>query len=179
MAVSYKIINTPVGKLTLVADEENLCGVFFGEKAQGVNHPMHPILKQTQTQLDEYFRGQRKVFDLPLKMKGTDFQRKVWKSLRTIPYGETQSYLQLARKTGSPRAYRAVGSANGKNPISIIVPCHRVIASDGKLGGFGGGLQAKAFLLGHEKALLGLGYSGQPQIFATIRARLCYKEFRK
>jgi len=108
------------------------------------------ILKKAYKQFDEYFRGKRKVFDLPLNLRGTEFQLKTWKQLQTIPYGQTRSYGQLAEMTGDPKASRAVGMANNKNPISIIVPCHRVIGHDGKLTGYGGGLELKQQLLDLE-----------------------------
>lgn len=110
----------------------------------------HPILSETARQLEAYFRGELRRFDLHLDLHGTEFQQKVWRALRTIPYGETRSYRDIARQIGSPKAVRAVGGANGKNPVAIIVPCHRVIAADGSLGGFGCGLPAKRLLLGLE-----------------------------
>jgi methylated-DNA-[protein]-cysteine S-methyltransferase len=108
------------------------------------------VLLQTIRQLGEYFSGQRRVFELPLEFRGTDFQRRAWQALMTIPYGETRSYAQMAQQIDSPAAVRAVGAANGRNPISIIAPCHRVIGSSGELTGFGGGIEAKAWLLAHE-----------------------------
>jgi methylated-DNA-[protein]-cysteine S-methyltransferase len=112
----------------------------------------HPVLLATERQLAEYFAGRRPAFDLPLDFAGTEFQKKVWAALLTIPLGETRTYAQIARQIGRPAAVRAVGAANGKNPISIVAPCHRVIGSDGKLTGFAGGLDAKAFLLRLEGA---------------------------
>jgi methylated-DNA-[protein]-cysteine S-methyltransferase len=114
-----------------------------------------PILVEAARQLEEYFAGARKGFDLELDFEGTEFQRKVWRALLTIPYGETRSYAQIAKQIGQPQAVRAVGAANGRNPISIVAPCHRVIGSTGKLTGFGGGLPAKALLLELEGALSG------------------------
>ena len=110
-----------------------------------------PVLVETERQLGEYFAGGRKAFSVALDMRGTRFQRDVWEALLAIPFGETRSYGQLAKQLGNPRATRAVGAANGRNPISIIVPCHRVIGSSGKLTGFAGGLDTKAHLLGLEK----------------------------
>ena len=110
----------------------------------------HPTLRNTVKQLEAYFRGELRCFDLPLDLRGTEFQRKVWRALRAIPYGETRSYRDIARQIGSPNAMRAVGGANGRNPVAIIVPCHRVIAADGSLGGFGCGLPVKRLLLGVE-----------------------------
>ena len=115
------------------------------------------ILVKTCAQLTEYFAGTRTTFDLPLEFSGTDFQLQVWQMLRAIPYGTTTSYGELARRLGDPTASRAVGAANGQNPIPVIVPCHRVIGANGDLTGFGGGLDRKRWLLEHEGALLGLG----------------------
>lgn len=119
----------------------------FGDAREAADHP---ILRETARQLSDYFAQRRRAFDLPLEFRGTDFQREVWAHLLTIPYGETRSYLDVARALGNPAAVRAVGAANGRNPISIIAPCHRVIGTGGGLTGFGGGLDAKAWLLAHE-----------------------------
>lgn len=113
-----------------------------------------PLLQKAARQLDEYFNGKRKVFDLPLLPRGTDFQLKVWKALQTIPYGETRSYGQIAAITGNPKASRAVGMANNRNPIAIIIPCHRVIGHDGSLTGYAGGLELKQKLLGLETSVI-------------------------
>jgi methylated-DNA-[protein]-cysteine S-methyltransferase len=118
--------------------------------AQAVERPEHPVLRETANQLEQYFAGRRRRFDLPLDFRGTDFQRLVWATLLTIPFGETRSYLDVARALGNAAAVRAVGAANGRNPISIIAPCHRVIGANGDLTGFGGGMAAKAWLLAHE-----------------------------
>jgi methylated-DNA-[protein]-cysteine S-methyltransferase len=118
--------------------------------ADAVEDPAHPVLRETARQLDEYFSAGRRSFDLPLEFRGTDFQRRVWSALLAIPYGETRSYLDIASALGNAAAVRAVGAANGRNPISIIAPCHRVIGASGDLTGFGGGLDAKAWLLAHE-----------------------------
>ena len=115
--------------------------------------PTDPLLKKAVKQLDEYFAGRRKEFNLPLSMKGTAFQKKVWAALQEIPYGETRSYGDIAKAIGKPKAARAVGMANNRNPVSIIVPCHRVIGSNGSLVGYGGGLKAKEFLLKLEGTL--------------------------
>lgn len=117
------------------------------------NKPFNAVIKQ----LDEYFDGKRQDFDLPLRPAGTEFQRQVWQALQQIPFGETWSYGELAKHVGTPNAYRAVGAANGINPIPVIIPCHRVIGSNGKLTGFGGGLEAKAFLLNLESPQLAPG----------------------
>ena len=111
----------------------------------------HPVLLETERQLGEYFAGERRTFDVPLSFAGTDFQKRVWAALLAIPFGETRSYGEIAQQLGAPGASRAVGAANGRNPISIIAPCHRVVGSNGKLTGFAGGLDAKAFLLALER----------------------------
>ena len=117
-----------------------------------VEQPDHPVLVATEHQLGAYFAGTLKTFSVPLDFRGTAFQKSVWAALLTIPFGETRSYAEIARQIGRPTAFRAVGAANGRNPISIIAPCHRVIGSDGSLTGFGGGLAAKEHLLGMENA---------------------------
>lgn len=149
-----KTMQSPVGRLTLVADKTGLTGVLFetsrhphSELAAAQKVKKHPVLDKAEKQLREYFAGKRKQFDVPLSPTGTAFQKKVWKGLTQIPFGETLSYGGLARKIKSPTAARAVGMANGRNPIAIIVPCHRVIGENGRLVGFGGGLGVKARLL--------------------------------
>jgi len=144
-----KKFKCPLGELTLVADDKALQGIFFKNLPETGTSK---ILEQTQKQLNEYFSGIRKEFDLPLEFKGTDFQKRVWSALLTIPYGETRSYADIARQVGSPKAVRAVGLANSKNPISIIAACHRVIGSNGKLTGYAGGLHNKEYLLRLENA---------------------------
>jgi methylated-DNA-[protein]-cysteine S-methyltransferase len=153
----YKEMESPVGKLKLVASAKALVAVLWdGEAPNRVKlDPMnrdlrHPVLLEVERQLSEYFAGKRMSFDLPLEPDGTAFQKKVWQALREIPFGRTKSYLDLAKTVGSPRASRAVGAANGKNPLSIIVPCHRVVGADGALTGFSGGLERKAALLALE-----------------------------
>jgi methylated-DNA-[protein]-cysteine S-methyltransferase len=150
----YKTMTSPVGELTLVADDQHLLAILWEHKdtqpIQNSAQPapkQHRVLAQAEKQLREYFQGTRTDFDLPLKFAGTDFQTRIWLALRTIPYGQTLSYSRLAKQIGSPRACRAAGAANGQNPIPIVVPCHRVISENGKLTGFGGGLEAKAYLL--------------------------------
>lgn len=152
-------IASPVGELQLVASRKGLCGVVFnGRKVheQALIEGMqdgreHPLLLKAARQLEEYFAGARRVFDIPLDMQGTIFQIKAWKTLQTIPYAGTISYGEQAARMGDAKKARAVGAANGRNPISIIVPCHRVIGASGALVGFGGGLKAKSFLLEHER----------------------------
>lgn len=154
-----RTVNSPVGPLLLAAGAEGLTHLLFpnhaGPPPAGDDSPAaERCLDRAAAQLQEYFAGTRRRFDLPLAATGTDFQRAVWAGLLTIPYGATLSYGELARRIGRPRAVRAVGAANGANPISIVVPCHRVIGADGSLTGFGGGLPAKAALLELEGALL-------------------------
>lgn len=154
----YKTMPSPVGELTLIGNDHNLIAVLWeGDelthikksnlKKDNNNH----LLCQAGLQLQEYFNKKRKVFDLPLECFGTPFQMKVWQALRTIPYGTTMSYGELAAQISAPKASRAVGAANSKNLLSIIVPCHRVIGANGKLTGFAGGLSIKAYLLNLEK----------------------------
>ena len=154
MKLVYKTMDSPVGKLKLVASDKGLVAILWENDkprrvrlSELVEDLKHPILRETERQLDEYFNGKRKSFSLALDMRGTQFQNDVWEALLSIPFGETRSYGQLAKQLGNPRATRAVGAANGRNPISIIVPCHRVIGSSGKLTGFAGGLDTKAYLL--------------------------------
>jgi methylated-DNA-[protein]-cysteine S-methyltransferase len=158
MSLAYKMIKSPVGQLKLVASEQGLVAILWENDnptrirlRELVADDRHPVLVETERQLKEYFAGKRKTFSLGLDMRGTRFQKDVWEKLLAIPFGETRSYGQLAKQLGNPRATRAVGAANGKNPLSIIVPCHRVIGSSGKLTGFAGGLQTKAKLLSLER----------------------------
>ena len=150
----FKTMPSPVGLLTLVANDHGLAAVLWeNDDPKRVRlSPLHedtkhPVLLEAERQLQEYFAGKREKFSLKLDFTGTDFQKKVWAALLTIPFGETRSYAQIAEQIGNPKAVRAVGAANGKNPISIIAPCHRVIGSNGKLTGFAGGMEAKTFLL--------------------------------
>jgi methylated-DNA-[protein]-cysteine S-methyltransferase len=158
MSLAFKTIDSPVGKLKLVASDKGLVAILWeNDKPHRVRlielvaNDKHPILLQTERQLSEYFAGKRRSFSLALDIRGTSFQKNVWEALLAIPFGETRSYGQLAKQLGNPNATRAVGAANGRNPISIIVPCHRVIGSSGKLTGFAGGLEVKAHLLNLEK----------------------------
>ena len=159
MTVHYTHIDSPIGPLLIAADDTGLRALEFPENRHPVNREgewrqgAHPLLSEAERQLGEYFAGARRGFDLPLAPRGTDFQLGVWQALRAIPFGETWSYAQLATRIGNASAMRAVGAANGRNPIPIIVPCHRVIGADGSLTGFGGGLPAKMFLLRLEGAL--------------------------
>jgi methylated-DNA-[protein]-cysteine S-methyltransferase len=154
---------SPIGELLLTASDSALTGVWFPGKGKvtcaPVNDgrgPANAVLARACEQLVEYFAGTRTTFAVPLEPAGTPFQRRVWEALRAIPYGATLSYSELARRLGDVRATRAVGAANGRNPIPIIVPCHRVVGADGSLTGFGGGLDRKRWLLEHEGALMRL-----------------------
>ena len=152
-----KTVASPVGELTLIATDAGLSALLWPNDdpkrvrvGERVAAPEHPILVQAECELRAYFAGERTSFSVPLDAAGTEFQKKAWAALLTIPYGETRSYGALARQIGNPKASRAVGAANGRNPISIIVPCHRAIASDGALTGFAGGLETKRHLLALE-----------------------------
>ena len=159
MDLVYKVIRSPIGNLKLVASSVGLVAVLWeNDTPKRVRlpdlkeDPQHPMLLQAERELKEYFAGQRNDFAVPLDMRGTQFQKQVWEALLAIPFGETRTYGQLARQLGNPNATRAVGAANGRNPIAVLVPCHRVIGSSGKLTGFAGGLEAKAHLLSLESA---------------------------
>ncbi|MFJ2366957.1 methylated-DNA--[protein]-cysteine S-methyltransferase [Pseudomonas sp. NPDC087697] len=154
MSYVFKLMKSPVGTLTLVAKGSKLCAILWeNEKLDRVRigpsqEDIHsPVLLEAERQLNEYFAGERVCFELELDFAGTEFQQKVWQALLTIPFGETRSYSQIAVQIGNPKAVRAVGAANGKNPLSIVAPCHRVIGASGSLTGFAGGLGAKQFLL--------------------------------
>jgi methylated-DNA-[protein]-cysteine S-methyltransferase len=165
MPLAFTYLESPVGKLKLVASQQGIAAILWQNDRptrvrleEIAEDSDHPILRRAITQLSEYFSGQRISFEIPLDPRGTSFQQEVWNALLAIPYGETRSYLDLARKLGNPNATRAVGAANGRNPISIIVPCHRVIGSNGKLTGFAGGIEIKERLLQLE--------SGTKSLFA-------------
>lgn len=165
----FSTMPSPVGTLTLAAEHDAdtgadaLTALLFERHAHGPERTndwredagRSRVLAEARRQLDEYFAGERLAFDLPLAPSGTPFQLRVWAALREIPYGATTSYGEIARHLGDPRATRAVGAANGRNPISIIVPCHRVIGASGSLTGFGGGLDRKRWLLEHEASVAG------------------------
>jgi len=155
----FKVVDSPVRKLTLVATDDGLAAILWENDRPSrvrlnieAEDDRHPVLVETARQLGEYFAGERNTFALPLDLAGTAFQRKVWDALLTIPFGETRSYGQIAEQIGRPSAVRAVGAANGRNPVSIVVPCHRVIGSNGWLTGFAGGLDVKSRLLRLERA---------------------------
>lgn len=153
-----KYYQSPVGPIILVSSEDKLYGViyppmwnYFQRKFSGVIEASNPLIEKTENQLNEYFAGTRKIFDLPIAFDGTEFQKTVWHALRRIRYGETKTYKEQAEFIGRPKAFRAVGMTDGLNPISIILPCHRVISSAGTLTGYAGGLLAKKWLLDFEK----------------------------
>jgi methylated-DNA-[protein]-cysteine S-methyltransferase len=156
--ICYAYFESPIQSLLLTSDGAALTGLFMVEQKHGpeigadwTEAPDAAPFAETKRQLTEYFAGTRREFDVPILPQGTEFQRKVWTELQNIPYGATLSYGALAQKIGSPNASRAVGLANGRNPISIIVPCHRVVGANGKLTGYGGGLPRKAALLALEE----------------------------
>jgi methylated-DNA-[protein]-cysteine S-methyltransferase len=149
-------IDSPIGELLLLGDRSALYGLYMQEGRRPVRIAPHwqksaSAFVEVRTQLREYFAGERATFDTPLTMQGTPFERRVWRALQGIPYGETVSYGEIARRIGRPTAARAVGLANGRNPISVIVPCHRVIGANGTLTGYGGGLERKRLLLELER----------------------------
>lgn len=155
--------DSPIGTLTLAADDAGLRHIVFPDGCRSFEAPEHWVSKpaffrQVREQLDDYFAGTRQTFSIRLAPAGTDFQQRVWQALRGVDYGTTCSYGHIARVIGKPAASRAVGAANGANPIPIIIPCHRVVGASGKLTGFGGGLPTKAWLLSHER--------GEGQLFA-------------
>lgn len=166
MSITYTHVDSPVGPLLLAASDTGLHAIEFSASKHPVKRGLdwregnHHVLHKAHMQLREYFAGERHRFDLPLAPIGTEFQRTVWYTLATIPYGETLSYAQLAMRVGRPTATRAVGAANGRNPLPIVLPCHRVIGADGSLTGFGGGLPTKRFLLELEGALAKAGAAG-------------------
>ena len=152
----HTVIDSPYGPLTLVAEDGTLCGLYMTDQRhrppeENFGAPDDTPFGETTAQLRAYFSGELKDFDLPMHLAGTPFQRTVWEQLRKIPYGETRTYGELADALGNPKASRAVGLANGKNPIGIIVPCHRVVGADGSLTGYGGGLDRKQRLLDFER----------------------------
>ncbi|MDE0067659.1 MAG: methylated-DNA--[protein]-cysteine S-methyltransferase [Acidimicrobiaceae bacterium] len=153
-------VDSPIGRLRLVATDQGLSHLLFeqqagddtgsdGDSAEADNHP---VLVAATAQLEEYFAGQRQEFDIPLDLSGTEFQRAAWSALAGVPFGETRSYRQQAEAVGRPEAVRAIGAANGRNPVPIVLPCHRIVGSDGSLTGYGGGLPIKEFLLNHEQS---------------------------
>jgi methylated-DNA-[protein]-cysteine S-methyltransferase len=155
------VVDSPVGALTIVASDDGLRAILWPDDdpsrvrlAEPIEDPSHPVIAATAAQLVEYFDGQRTGFDIPLDPVGTEFQRAAWAALCSIPYGTTVSYGEQAEWMGDRRKARAVGAANGRNPISIVVPCHRVVGANGALTGFAGGTDTKAWLLAHERRQL-------------------------
>ena len=146
-------LDSPIGPLTVSVDQHGALVAIDLGGAPGTGPEQPARCREPLCQLGEYFRGQRQNFDLPLNLTGSEFQRQVWQALEKIPFGDSMSYGELARAVGRPRAARAVGQANGANPIPIVVPCHRVVAGDGGMGGFSGGLEVKRWLLTHEGAI--------------------------
>jgi methylated-DNA-[protein]-cysteine S-methyltransferase len=174
MSAFYTLFRSPLGILRLTSDGRFLTGIEFPQRQQ----VQHPVFRGTETmapfgeicqQLSEYFDGTRREFLIPIRMEGTEFQKKVWKALTTIPYGSTVSYGQLATMIGNPKACRAVGLANGRNRVPIIIPCHRVIGSNGTLTGFGGGLPNKQWLLDWEQTSLAQ-HKDVPSLLPSRRA---------
>lgn len=164
-AMMYSVMNSPLGDLTLVKGEKGLSYIEFGSSKDTICHVRRKLrtrqirdelvwdedeLEPVRVQLDEYFRGERTSFDVPLDLKGTPFQKMVWEKVNEIPYGETKSYKEIAVEIGAPKAVRAIGGANNQNPVPLIIPCHRVIGSNGSLVGYGGGLDKKEKLLDLE-----------------------------
>ena len=162
--VSYfsGVVTAPFGEVTVVASDFGVRYVMFSEDAHpkplsNINirlDPQHPVVKSTLDQLREYFNGARIAFDVPLDLHGTEFQVATWRSLAGIPFGKTISYGEQAASIGRPKAVRAVGGANGRNPVAIVLPCHRVIGANGSLTGFGGGIAVKQWLLQHERSVI-------------------------
>jgi len=174
MIRSFADLSSPIGRVRVVARDGAICRVDFEthagfeDSARGDERPDDPLLARALVQLREYFAGERAEFDLPLEPEGgTPFQRRAWKALREIPFGQTRTYGDQARAIQHPTAVRAVGAANGRNPIGIIVPCHRVIGSDGKLTGYAGGMAAKRWLLEHEARVLGASDRHAPALSRT------------
>lgn len=160
----FSTTDTPIGALTVVAADAGVRAVLWPDDnprrvrlGDAVEQPDHPVVEATVAELGEYFAGDRQAFGVPLDPRGTEFQQSAWQALRLIPYGATVSYGEQAERMGDRRKARAVGAANGRNPISIIVPCHRVVGANGELTGFAGGIEAKSWLLEHERGVLGVG----------------------
>jgi methylated-DNA-[protein]-cysteine S-methyltransferase len=162
ITITAAYYRSPIGSIRLEAADEALIVVsFIDEDILSITEQTdHPVLKKTLTQLDEYFKGIRMKFDLPLAPQGTDFQQTVWNELLKIEYGTTATYMHMAKRLGNVKSIRAAASANGKNPIGIIIPCHRVVGADGKLTGYAGGLHRKQWLLEHEAK-----HAGHPSLF--------------
>lgn len=154
MEVHVAYYSSPIGTLEIKGNEEGLISLEFMKEEMEPTEKIHESIKEVAYQLDEYFNGIRKEFGIKLNPEGTDFQKQVWKELLGVPFGKTSSYLEISKQLGDENATRAVGNANGRNPIAIIVPCHRVIGSNGKLTGYAGGLWRKEWLLNHENGVI-------------------------
>lgn len=151
MATFYKTINSPIGTLILCSDESLLRSISFDGEVLGHNAETPEILNMARIQLEEYFCGTRHNFDIPLNPEGSEFQHRVWELVSLVKFGATKSYIEIARSLGSENYCRAIGMANGRNPLPIVVPCHRIIGNNGKLTGYAGGLERKKWLLLHEQ----------------------------
>jgi methylated-DNA-[protein]-cysteine S-methyltransferase len=150
MEIYHHIFNSPIGPLGLTGTEEHISAIIFDPPVIIPDDPLPDVFRQCIAELEAYFGGSRQAFNFPMQQRGTDFQQTVWQQLLSIPYGSTISYLQLAKQINNPKSIRAVGTANGSNHLPIVVPCHRVIGSNGSLTGFGGGIWRKKWLLEHE-----------------------------
>lgn len=155
LASASRIVRSPLGDLLLQADSNSLRGLSFSG-AEGLPPVKSALLEQIEHELHEYFQGRRRDFGVALDLEGTEFQKRVWEELKKIPFAETISYAELAKRVGSANGFRAVGAANGANPIAIVVPCHRVINADGGIGGYGGDVWRKRWLLEHERRVAGM-----------------------
>lgn len=143
--------SSPIGMVEITSDEEHILELEFVENSSEQSQQLPSILRDALKQIDEYFKGTRKAFDLNLKVQGTEFQQTVWNQLRKVPFGTTSSYGEIAKAVGNPKGCRAVGGANNKNRIAIVIPCHRIVGADGSMTGYAGGLWRKEWLLNHEK----------------------------
>lgn len=153
--ISSCVVSSPVGLLQLKVENSALSEIsFLNDEGGDIQETEHSILKRAETQLREYFDGSRTAFNLPIQPVGTDFQRRVWQAVQEIPFGQTATYRELAEKLGNVNSIRAVGGANGQNPLPIVIPCHRIVGADGNLVGYSGGIRRKEWLLKHEGALL-------------------------
>lgn len=150
-----EVYTSPIGEISIIEEENKIIEISFGVKLE-IKQGSSLLLEETKNELQEYFDGKRMEFDIPIKLNGTDFYKKVWNELKKIPYGETRSYGEIAEKIGNPKASRAVGMANHNNPISIIVPCHRVVGKNNKLVGYAGGLDKKKYLIELERKVRSL-----------------------
>ena len=150
MNLSVAYFESPIGLIMMEAKGENIVGISFVD-AISMSEKITPVLQEAKKQMKEYFEGRRKEFDLPIALEGTEFEQKVWRALKEIEYGSVASYKDVAQKIGHNKAYRAIGGTNHKNKLAIVIPCHRVIGSNGKMTGYAGGIWRKTWLIGHEK----------------------------